>query len=389
MFSKRAACDLSVNRHAALTGELRRRGIPLTDLTLSNPTEAGFTYPRSLLAPLADPAALRYDPDPLGRLSAREAVSQEYARRGIAVPPDRIVLTASTSEAYSLLFKLLCDPGDEVLVPAPSYPLFDHLTRLDAVRPVSYPIEYHGAWSIDVDAVRRATTDRTRALLIVSPNNPTGSFLTRNELDELAAFCAGREVALIGDEVFADYPLTQQPAPWPSVVEQGVALAFAFGGLSKSAGLPQVKLGWMAVGGPYAPVTESLMRLELICDTYLLVSTPVQRAAGVLLASGRVVREQIAGRVAHNLSVLRAALSSSPSIELLQPDGGWYAVLRVPATRSEEQLALELLREDHVIVHPGYFFDFPREAFLVISLLPRPEDFRDGVARVIARAADA
>lgn len=387
MFSQRATIDLQVNRHAALADELRRRDVPLIDLTLSNPTIAGFTYPESILVPLAGRAALRYDPAPLGLPEAREAVSREYAQRGIAVPPERVVLTASTSEAYSLLFKLLCDPGDEVLVPAPSYPLFDHLTRLDAVKTVAYPLQYHGAWSIDVDALRRAAGDRTRALLVVSPNNPTGSCISRAELDQLATFCGDKGIAIVGDEVFADYPLAGRPDGRPSVIEQQAALAFAFGGLSKSIGLPQVKLGWVALGGPGALVQDAIGRLELMCDTYLSVSTPVQLAAGALLGEGAAVREQIADRVRRNLEHLRGVVAGFPSIELLQPEAGWYAVIRVPAIRTEEQLALELLREDHVLVHPGYFFDFPCEAFVVLSLLPPSGSFRDGVARVVARAA--
>jgi aspartate/methionine/tyrosine aminotransferase len=386
-FSKRATVDLTINRQADLLDELRAGGARLVDLTQTNPTQAGFTYETSLLVPLAQEGALRYDPAPLGLPSARGAVAQDYARRGIAVPASRVVLTASTSEAYSLLFKLLCDPGDEVLVPVPSYPLFEHLTRLDAVRAAAYPLEPHGAWSIDLDALRSAVTDRTRAVLVVSPNNPTGSFLKRAELESLATFCAGRGLALIGDEVFADYPLHGAVSDRPSVVEQRDALAFSLGGLSKSAGLPQVKLGWIAVGGPAARVNDALERLELICDTYLSVSTSVQLAAPALIDAGGIVRAQIARRIARNLEQLSQRVETVPSIELLKAEGGWSAVLRVPATRSEEQLALELLRDDLVIVHPGYFFDFPHEAFVVVSLLPPGDEFDLGVERVIARVA--
>jgi aspartate/methionine/tyrosine aminotransferase len=387
VFSNRAAVDLTINRHAALVSEMRAGGECLIDLTLSNPTRAGFVYEPSLFVPMTADGALRYDPVPFGLPSAREAVAEDYGRRGVAVPPGHVLLTASTSEAYSLLFKLLCDPGDEVLVPVPSYPLFDHLTRLDAVAPIPYPLEYHGAWSIDLPSLRAAVSDRTRALLAVSPNNPTGSFVSRAELDELASFCAGRGIALIGDEVFADYPLRGAAPDRPSVLQQDEALAFSLGGLSKSAGLPQVKLGWIAVDGPEPLVRAALERLELICDTYLSVSTPVQLAAPHLIEKGRGVREQIAARLAENLDELSRQVAEKPAIELLRADGGWSAVLRVPATRSEEQLALELLREDRVIVHPGYFFDFPREAFLVVSLLPPRREFGLGVQRVLARAS--
>ncbi len=385
MFSTRASLDLTPNRQAAALSELLARGTPIIDLTLSNPTEAGFTYPESLLVPLGNPAALRYEPSPLGLPVAREAVSREYSRRGVTMPPNRIVLTASTSEAYSLLFKLLCDPGDEVLVPVPSYPLFEHLARLDAVRLVTYPLEYHGRWSIDVAALGRLVSSRTRVVLVVSPNNPTGSFISRDELDALSMSCAEHDMALVGDEVFADYAFDGE-RPGPSVVDQRAALAFSLGGLSKAAGLPQVKLGWMAVGGPVHHADASTTRLELICDTYLSVSTPIQHATASLLHEAPVIREQIRQRTGRNRETLKQFVSQAADIDLLHAEGGWYAVLRVPATRSEEQLALELLREDHVFVHPGYFFDFPREAFLVVSLLAQPEDFTHGVRRLIARA---
>jgi aspartate/methionine/tyrosine aminotransferase len=385
MFSNRAPADLSPTRYARALAELEARGAPILDLTLANPTAAEFTYPESLLAPLAAPAGLRYEPRPFGLESAREAVASEYARRGVVVPADRVVLTASTSEAYSLLFKLLCDPGDEVLVPVPSYPLFEHLTRLDAVRFVTYPLEYHGRWTIDLAAVRNAITSRTRAVLLVSPNNPTGSFVSNGELGELSSLCARAALALIGDEVFADYVFAGTTGG-PSVVSQDEALAFALGGLSKSAGLPQLKLGWFAIAGPTHLVHETISRLELICDTYLSVSTPVQQAASALLATAPVMRDQIAGRVSKNRARLQEMLLRTPEIELLNADGGWYAVLRVPATVGEEQLALDLLLTDHVLVHPGYFFDFAYEAFLVVSLLPPPDRFADGITRLIARA---
>lgn len=383
MFSGRSPADLTPTRYAAAFEALRAGGSPFIDLTLSNPTCAGFDYPSGLLAPLADPAARQYEPDPLGFRAAREAVAGEYARRGVAVPFDRIALTASTSEAYSFLFKLLCDPGDEVLVPVPSYPLFEYLTRLDGVLAVPYPLEYHGRWSIDRDSLDSAAGGRARAVLVVSPNNPTGSFVTREELDWLASFCATRGLTLIGDEVFADYVFE---TPGPSVLAQDGTLAFSLGGLSKSAGLPQVKLGWIAVGGPSALVRDAIIRLELVLDTYLSVSTPVQRAAAALLATGAGIREQIQERVAGNLGVARAMLSPFRSLDLLDPEGGWSAVLRVPRRRGEEALALDLLRQDRVIVQPGYFYDFPHEAFLVLSLLPPAEMFAEGLRRTIERA---
>ena len=386
MFSRRASPDFTPNVQSSALAELRARGTPIIDLTLSNPTEAGFVYDPSLLAPLSDAGSLRYDPSPLGLLDAREAVSAEYARRGVVVPPGRIALTSSTSEAYSFLFKLLCEPGDEVLVPVPSYPLFEHLTRLDDVRPVTYPLEYHGRWSVDLAALRSAITPRTRAVLVVSPNNPTGSFVSAVELGQLSRLCAEQEVALIGDEVFADYVFENEQRG-PSVLQQEDALAFSLGGLSKSVGLPQVKLGWVAVGGPATLVVESLTRLELICDTYLSVSTPAQRAARSFLRAGTAIREQISRRCGESLATIRRTLAGVSDVDLLHAEGGWYAVLRIPATRSEEQLALELLVEDHVLVQPGYFFDFTTEAFLVVSLLPPADDLSRGIDRVLSRAS--
>ncbi len=297
-----------------------------------------------------------------------------------------MILTASTSEAYSFLFKLLCDPGDQVLVPVPSYPLFEHLTRLELVEIRPYPLEYHGTWSIDVHAVEAAATSRTRAVLVVSPNNPTGSMLTRADLSALASFCASRGLALVGDEVFCDYTIDARPDV-ARVLDQEDALTFSLGGLSKSAGLPQMKLGWMVAGGPAPLVDAALARLEIICDAFLSVSTPVQHAASALLAHGAAIRRLILERVRRNLGTLQAIAAGRPACSVLRVEGGWSAVVRVPATRSEESLALDLLEQDGVLVHPGYFFDFPHEAFVVVSLLPEPDSFRDGAARLFARAS--
>jgi aspartate/methionine/tyrosine aminotransferase len=325
-------------------------------------------------------------------VTARTAVASDYARRGISVAEDRIVLTASTSEAYSLLFKLLCAPsGDEVLVPAPSYPLFDHLTQLDGVNSRQYALEYHGRWEVDVDSVDRAWTERTRAVLAVSPNNPTGSMLAASEFGALASRCAERDAALIVDEVFADYAFAGSAGSAGSdgsndardVAGERDCLSFHLGGLSKSAGLPQVKLGWIRVDGPDRLVAEACDRLELISDTYLSVSTPVQVAAPALIESGAKIRRQIQDRIRINHVALQAAVAACPSIELLAADGGWSAVLRVPSRWSEEDLVIALLRDRDVLVHPGFFFDFAHEAFLVLSLLPDPAVFADGVTRVM------
>jgi aspartate/methionine/tyrosine aminotransferase len=311
-----------------------------------------------------------------------------YAGRGFTVDPEALVLTASTSEAYAMLFKLLCDPGDEVLVPQPSYPLFDLLSRLEGVRPVGYRLEYHGRWVIDRGGLERAMSARCRAVLVVSPNNPTGSFLTADDRDWLVELCAARGLALLIDEVFAEYPLLPG-ADRAAVVHESRVLTFSLGGLSKSAGLPQMKLAWTVVSGPAHDMRNALARLEVIADTYLSVSTPVQLAADRLLAAGALVRRAIAARLVANLSALRAAVRASPALTLLEPEGGWTAVVRVPALMSEESLVLRALVEHDVIVHPGYFFDFEDEAYLVLSLLPRPESFNLGVGRLFNLAAGA
>jgi alanine-synthesizing transaminase len=362
----------------------RQAGRRPLDLTLSNPTRAGFDYPADLLQALTSRAALTYDPEPLGLLDARQAVASDYGRRGINVDFNRIVLTASTSEAYAWLFKLLCRPGDDaVLIPTPSYPLFHHLTRLEGVLSIPYRLEYAGRWSIEKENIDRAWSDEVRAMLVVSPNNPTGSAIETAEMSAVGERCAYYGAALIVDEVFADYPLGRPVEP-PDMPTD--CLTVRLGGLSKSTGLPQVKLGWMALAGPDAMVAHAMERLELIADTYLSVSTPVQVAAPSLIAAGAHVRGQILERVRRNDAMLRVAASSHPAIEVLPADAGWSAVLRVPSIRSEEDLAIALLEEDDVLVHPGFFFDFSRESYLVISLLPEPDIFAEGVRRVLERA---
>jgi hypothetical protein len=388
MKSSRLPRSLEPNALARAVDAKRRCGVPIADLTESNPTRVGLTYPDGLLEPLADARALDYDPQPLGLWAARAAVAADFRRRGIVISADRVALTASTSEAYALLFKLLCDAGDEVLVPHPSYPLFEHLTRLECVTAVPYSLEYHGSWRIDIDSVRQAASDRVRAILIVSPNNPTGSFLHREDLAALADIAAANGWPLVGDEVFADYVLDPAPAA-TDVLAAGDVLAFSLGGLSKSAGLPQLKLGWIGVGGPEAKVDEALAAYEIIADAYLSVSVPVQAAAPDLIARGAAIRSQIAARVRRNLEALRAQADAYPPVGVLPVEGGWSAVLQVPAVRSEESLVLDLIDRDDVLVHPGYFFDFPREAFIIISLLVEPARFDHAIARVLKRAAGA
>jgi aspartate/methionine/tyrosine aminotransferase len=384
MFASRVPGQLEPNRLTRAVARARAAGRALLDLTSSNPTRAGLQYPSGMLEPLACAAAHAYEPEPRGLASARAAVVEDYARRGISVASDAVVLTASTSEAYSVLFKLLCAPaGDAVLVPAPSYPLFDYLTRLDGVEPVPYALEYHGRWMVDESSVDAAWSDRVRAVLAVSPNNPTGSVLSDAELAALSTRCGARDAALIVDEVFADYSLGDlRDRPHDRVRE---SLTFRLGGLSKSAGLPQVKLGWIAVGGPDRLVAAALERLDLICDTYLSVSTPVQVAAQELIARGAAVRAQILERVRGNYQTLRTMAAADPSVEALHAEAGWSAVLRIPSTRTEEDFALELLEHSGVIAYPGFFFDFPHEAFIVVSLLAAPDVFAEGVRRILGR----
>jgi alanine-synthesizing transaminase len=381
MLSSRLHWDLQPNRLSRLVAAQRMAGAEILDLTESNPTRATLSYPAAeILAALADEQSLLYDPTPAGMPSARAAVAEQCG-----VEPERVLLTTSTSEAYAWLFKLLADPGDEILTPRPSYPLFEFLAQLDAVRVTQYPLVYHHGWSIDFDALRRGVTDRTRAIVLVNPNNPTGSFLKRGELDDLVALAAERNLALISDEVFNGYAFGPDPhrVTTLSVVQQ--ALTFCLGGLSKMAGLPQMKLGWIVIGGPTAPRAQATERLELIADTYLSVGTPVQHALPRLLTAGTAVQQQISGRTQENLAWLRSAMAPDSPAQLLEVEGGWYATLRVPRTRSEEEWCLELLERDHVLVQPGYFYDFESEAFLVLSLLTPTVIFREGVRRLLNR----
>jgi alanine-synthesizing transaminase len=385
MFSSRLPADLRPNALSRAVERARASEGPLVDLTLSNPTRAGFQYPADMFRTLSAPSVARYGPEPLGLRHAREAVAGEYARRGLDVPWQRVVLTASTSEAYSFLFKLLCAPaGDTVLVPSPSYPLFEHLTSLDGVEAVSYRLDYGGRWRVEFGSVDAQWVGSTRAVLAVSPNNPTGSVLTLQELTELDGRCAARGAALIVDEVFADYVLAAGSGTAAVGVPQ--ALTFRLGGLSKSAALPQLKLSWIVVEGPDDLVAQALERLELIGDTYLSVATPVQAAAADLIAHGRGIREQVLTRIQGNYRLLQEFARPHPAVDVLPVEGGWSAVLRIPSRISEEDFVLQLVEIDSVVVHPGFFFDFPHEAFLVVSLLPEPDVFGHGVRRVLERA---
>ena len=364
---------------------IRRQGRSILDLTGSNPTRAGFVYPSDILQAFADPSILAYQPSPAGLAVAREAVARYYAARGARVEPGRILLTASTSEGYAYLFKLLADPGDHLLVPRPSYPLFEHLAAMESVAVRQYPLLYHSGWAIDLAALDGAITQRTRAIVVVHPNNPTGGFVKAPELCAIAEICARHHLALISDEVFFDYPfaLDVERASNRAATLAGVedCLVFCLSGLSKIAGLPQMKLGWIVCAGPPRVRDEAMEKLEWIADTYLSVGTPVQTAAARLLRAGDLVRQQIRERTAANLAVAREALAGSEAT-ILAVEGGWYITVQVPRTRSEEEWALDLLQRRGVLVQPGFFYDFESEAYLVLSLLSGLEVFREGLTRL-------
>ena len=370
----RLPSDLRPN---ALARARAARGVAPYDLTVSNPTACGIPYPHDLLEPLRDPAGLHYRPDPRGLPSAREAVAREYAAAGVEVDPQRIVLVASSSEAYGMLFKLLCAPGDAVLVPVPSYPLFEHLASLEGVRAVPYQLDPSAGWQ--PVAPRSPDAAGARAAILVHPNNPTGSFVERESADRLTS------APWIVDEVFLDFPLgIEQPKSYAS---RSSGLTFALGGLSKSRGLPQLKLSWIVVGGPVTEAASALEALEFISDNYLSVGAPVQAALPEILRRSAAVRAEILARCRGNLAAATLAAHGVPGVELLVPGGGWSCVLRYPHVVGEEALVLELLEREGVAVHPGYFFDFPSEGYLVASLLPEPALFREGFARVLGAIA--
>lgn len=381
MFSRRLRWQQPTNALAQAVAQKRSERTALLDLTESNPTRAELPYPSELLSALTDPRGLLYSPDPLGLPDARAAVAAYYQRFGVDIGVEHLLLTASTSEAYSILFQLLADPGDEILAPRPSYPLFEFLAGLSPVTIRQYPLRYDGAWHVDFAAIEAAISPRTRAVVVVNPNNPTGSFLKQEELSRLEAIAARYELAILSDEVFCDYAFSPAADRVTTLAGGRTALTFSMSGLSKVAGLPQLKLGWIAVSGPGR---ETAMRaLELVADTYLSVATPVQVALPTLLSAGELTRNAIGRRTLHNLRTLRATLQGSAA-SVLSPEGGWYAVIQVPRTRSEEAWALALLSEHNVLVQPGYFFDFENEAFLVVSLLTPEATFAEGVRRLRA-----
>ena len=384
MFSKRTNWKLTPNRFTEAERELRAAGREVLDLTLSNPTRAELHYDSdAILQALNNPKAMDYDPQPKGLLSAREAVANYYRKQHDDVDPESILLTTGTSEGYSYVFRLLCNPDDEILVPKPSYPLFDFLADLQDVKLVPYPLIYDHGWQIDFPSLSKAVSDRTRAVVVVHPNNPTGSFVSSTEQEKLNDFCRHHDLSLIADEVFLD--CAQDGAPRPSFAANQDVLTFTLSGLSKISGLPQMKVAWIVSSGPANKVTAALGRLEIIADTYLSMNAPIQLATPVLLEQGKSIQPLLLDRLRTNLAELDRQLTLQKTCQRLQLEGGWYALLRVPVTQSDEDLAIELLRETSVLVHPGHFYDFPSDGYLITSLITPPKDFRAGVERVLGR----
>lgn len=382
MFSTRTQWNLSSNRLARALEGVRSRGCELLDLTASNPTECGFQYDgSSILKALITPAVLKYHPDPRGLRPARVAVQEYYERRNERVSVDDLILTISTSEAYSFVFRLLCNPGDEVLVPTPSYPLFEFLADIQDVKLVRYPLVYDHGWQIDFHALEAAATSRTRAVIVVNPNNPTGHFTKAEEIDRLNQICSARDLSIIADEVFLDFSLNS--GNHSSFSQNDLSLTFTMSGISKISGLPQMKFSWLAVSGPTREKREALARLEVIADTFLSMNAAIQAAAPTLLAQRHGLQQQLMARVRSNLAELDRQLSDQKVCTRLEIEGGWYAVIRVPAIRSDEELALELL-EEGVYLHPGHFYDFPAEGYLVVSLITRERAFAEGIEKLLA-----
>jgi alanine-synthesizing transaminase len=379
MFAKRTNWNLAPNRLSEALAAHRAAGKPLLDLTVSNPTECGFEYDSSaILKALSNPAALSYEPNPRGLESARRAVAGYYADRGEDVSTEDIFLTTSTSEAYSYVFRALCDPGDELLIPSPSYPLFDFLADIQDVSLVRYPLLYDHGWQIDFHTLEQAITPRTRGVIVVHPNNPTGNFVKSAEMAKLNAICSARGMAIIADEVFLDFAL-EENRPTSFAANRG-APTFTLSGLSKISGLPQMKAAWLIASGPQQWKSDALARLEVIADTFLSVNAPVQLAIPKFLEHRHAFQEQVLSRVRRDLAELDRLLATQDVCSRLAVEGGWCAVLRIPATRSDEDLAIELLAKQGLYLHPGHFYEFPSEGYLVASLITQGEDFARGMA---------
>jgi alanine-synthesizing transaminase len=381
-YSQRLAWNFSSNSYSRLLKQKRLTGTPLLDLTISNPTEAFKEYPHEAIrSAYSDLHDFSYQPDPLGKHEARLAIAKSYAERGISLSADRLLLTASTSEAYALLFKLFCNPGEEILAPHPSYPLFEFLAASESVRIVPYRLQYDGAWFIDFSSLRERLSSRTRAIVIVNPNNPTGSFLKRSEKDELLDLAQGYELPIISDEVFMDYSFGAESGRVATLIGCDSVLSFSLNGLSKAAGMPQMKLGWICVNGPDADKDVARERLEILLDTYLSVNTPVQCALPSLLTIGKAMHERIASRTRRNLNELERLLKGSAA-HPLHTEGGWSAIIQLPNTSSEDLWLTRLIEEQNVVLQPGYFFDMDSESYVVASLITAADIFDEGISRL-------
>lgn len=382
MFSQRTNWCWGSNSLTRLLREKRRSRDEILDLTESNPTRSAFDFPEEeILASLQDPRSLTYEPTPRGLIHSRGQIARYYEQRGRAVVPDDILLTAGTSEAYALVFKLLLDPGDKVLIPRPTYPLFDYLLALDHVEAASYPLTYDGSWNYELSAMEEKLDDRTRAVLLIHPGNPTGVYLKRNELEGIRNMARRHQLALIVDEVFLDYPLSEEPEQAGSLAGECDVLTFVLSGLSKVAGLPQMKLSWICASGEESQKREALDRLEHVSDLFLSVGTPVQHALGRFLDLADHIRPLILSRIVTNYEFLQKPRSGG--VNVLRVEGGWYAVVRLPAVLSSEQWAMRLLSRQNVYTHPGYLFDFAIEGCLVVSLLTPTATFRTGIRRIL------
>jgi aspartate/methionine/tyrosine aminotransferase len=390
MFSNRTNWKLTRNRLTEAIEEARLRGATLLDLTVSNPTRVGLRYDaEEILRSLASPQAMDYDPQPKGLLEARSAVAEYYRKthRVADFDPEQVILTSSTSEGYSFVFRLLCNAGDEVLVPKPSYPLFEFLADLQDVKLVPYELIYDHGWQMDFPSLQKIVTARTRGVVVVHPNNPTGSFVSAGERDLLNDFCREHGLAVIADEVFLDYALDGRTRE--SFASNHDVLSFTLSGVSKISALPQMKVAWVATSGPVEEAEAALARIEVIADTYLSMSAPIQWATATLLAQRVGIQGQLLDRVRANLAELDRQLAGQRMCERLTAAGGWYAVLRVPVTRSDEELAVHLAGRESVLVHPGHFYDFPQDGYLVLSLITPTGDFAEGLRRILKTVADA
>lgn len=386
MFSERTNWPTEVNELTRVLQARRLQDLPVIDLTESNPTRCGFDYGENILEAFLNPGVLRYAPDPRGPLAAREAVAEYYAERGARVSPSQIFLTASTSEAYSYIFRLLGNPGDEVLIPKPGYPLFSFLTRLNDLEDSPYPLVYEQGWRINLNALERAVSERARAVLVVHPNNPTGSYVHSDEAGFLVSCCEKAGMALISDEVFADYAHIAPPEAVraPTFAAEQRTLSFTLSGISKISALPQMKCAWLVVSGPEELTRDAIERMETIADTYLSLSGPVACALPRLLKLRRILQPQIKERIESNLARLDSALGGAAPVHRLAVEGGWYAILQLPAGWSGEEECLRLLSEEGVWVHPGHFYDFEEDGFLVVSLLPPQQIFSEGVGKLLS-----